>query len=52
MFGAGPKKAALSDSWPKAPAKHSKYNPVAERRSEFLNQVENQTSLVSKRSMD
>jgi len=52
MFSTGPKKAVLSDSGSKAPAKHSKYNPVAERRSEFFNQVENKTSLVSKRSMD
>jgi hypothetical protein len=48
MFCAGPKKAALSDSGSEAPAKHSNYNPVAERCSEFLNQVKDKASLISK----
>jgi|ERR1035441_9055458 hypothetical protein len=52
MFCAGPKKAALSNSGSKAPAKHSKYNPVAERCAKFLYKVEDKTSLISKRPMD
>jgi hypothetical protein len=52
MLCAGPKKAALSYSGSESPTKHSKYNPVAERCSEFLNQVKDKAPLISKRPMD